>query len=343
MVNSELLLNLYRAAREQPPGAFEEYAIGALKKLLGFDSAIWGTGLLRPNGSVAPHIVHLHEQPHEALREWAILNVADPVAAAIMKLPGIPIRFHAPTLFAGQDATPMRSYAMRYERQSYMVCGAKHPLQEDFMAWLSLYRRNPDDQFTEHEQALYRDAMSHLHEAQQINRRLHLLQSAPAADGEELPAIVDEWGYLHTPWSEIHALLEQEWPVVHPGRLPAPLLQALGSNGVYRGRTLTVRWRDVHGLFFLRVRRRTELGALSPREQEIAAAVSRGWSAKEAGKAMGLSPATVRAHLKNIYDKLGLHSQPELALLVGAEQGTMAQAATAAFPNGWQNNAKVRP
>jgi len=99
MAPSSLLLALYCAARERPPGSFEERAFALLREPLRFDSAIWGLGLLRKDGSVLPHHVNLNEQPREAVEEWAQLNVADPVASAVMAQPGVPIRFHAPTLF----------------------------------------------------------------------------------------------------------------------------------------------------------------------------------------------------------------------------------------------------
>ncbi|MEJ8860012.1 LuxR C-terminal-related transcriptional regulator [Variovorax robiniae] len=319
MERSLLLLKLYRAAREMESGAFEENAIGALKNLLVFDSAIWGSGLLRPNGSVAPHIVHLHRQPQEAVQEWAKLNVADPVAAAIMERLGVPIRFHAPTLFAGVESSSMRAYAKRYDRQSYMVCGVNHALQPDFMGWLSLYRSDPDAHFTQAEQRAYGEMMSHLHEAQQINWRIQLHQAASPAACKEAQAITDAWGYMHTPWADVENLFALEWPRLHTGRLPDPLLRALTTEGHYNGRTIIVRSQTTQGLMFVRVRCRTALGELSPREQQIAAAIARGWSAKVVARDWGLSPATVRAHLNHIYDKLGLHTQSELAFLVGIE------------------------
>jgi hypothetical protein len=42
---SNVLLRLYRAAREMPPAGFPEYALGLIKPLLRFESAIWGFGL----------------------------------------------------------------------------------------------------------------------------------------------------------------------------------------------------------------------------------------------------------------------------------------------------------
>lgn len=45
---------------------------------------------------------------------------------------------------------------------------------------------------------------------------------------------------------------------------------------------------------------------LSPREHEILQLTARGLSAPDIGKQLHLSPATVKTHLKHLYDKLGV-------------------------------------
>lgn len=55
---------------------------------------------------------------------------------------------------------------------------------------------------------------------------------------------------------------------------------------------------------------------LSQREAEIAALIARGLSNKEAGRLLDLSNETVKWHLKNIYDKLGVSSRTEATLSI---------------------------
>ena len=318
METSELLLDLYRAAREEPEGVFEEHALTILKQALGFESAIWGNGRLHADGHLTPHVVHLHRQPREALQEWARINVKDPVAALCSTNPGSAFRFHAPTLFAKPRSGAMRAYAKRYGRQSYMVCGMQVEAQPDLLAWLSVYRSDSDAHFTEAERERYSQLMAHLHEALQINRRLQLCQTFDARAPEVL-AIADPWGYLHTPPDDVRELLGAEWPRFVSGRLPEPLVDALNAEqeATYRGRAIWVRSRVVGGLLFLRMRRRSLLDGLSARERQVADIIAGGLSAKESGKTLGLAPATIRVHLKRIYDKLAVHSQAELAYVIG--------------------------
>lgn len=55
----------------------------------------------------------------------------------------------------------------------------------------------------------------------------------------------------------------------------------------------------------------TEVEKLTPREQEILALLAQGFLYKEIGERLGISFSTVRAHLRNIYEKLHVQSRTE--------------------------------
>jgi len=54
--------------------------------------------------------------------------------------------------------------------------------------------------------------------------------------------------------------------------------------------------------------------SLSPREREVFALLARGQSNGEIGKALFISPVTVKVHVRHIFDKLGVRSRTEAAL-----------------------------
>lgn len=60
------------------------------------------------------------------------------------------------------------------------------------------------------------------------------------------------------------------------------------------------------------------LAPLTPRERSIATQVAQGQRNRDIGKALGMSEGTVKVHLHRIFQKLGLTSRTELAVL-GAE------------------------
>jgi DNA-binding CsgD family transcriptional regulator len=58
---------------------------------------------------------------------------------------------------------------------------------------------------------------------------------------------------------------------------------------------------------------------LTPQELQVALAVAKGATNKEAGAALFLSPKTIEAHLGRVYRKLGVHSRTQLAALLARE------------------------
>jgi DNA-binding NarL/FixJ family response regulator len=57
------------------------------------------------------------------------------------------------------------------------------------------------------------------------------------------------------------------------------------------------------------------LGALTPRERQVLAQVIEGHSSREIGEILGISQHTVRSHVQNVLDKLGVASRLEAASL----------------------------
>jgi DNA-binding NarL/FixJ family response regulator len=55
------------------------------------------------------------------------------------------------------------------------------------------------------------------------------------------------------------------------------------------------------------------LARLSPRERQVLALLGRGWSNRQIGNELFISPHTVRTHVQNILEKLELHSRLEAA------------------------------
>ncbi|TVP76230.1 MAG: DNA-binding response regulator [Gemmatimonadales bacterium] len=60
---------------------------------------------------------------------------------------------------------------------------------------------------------------------------------------------------------------------------------------------------------------------LTPREQEVIGAIARGMSNKAIARELHISVHTVKSHLRNIMDKLALHSRLQLATYVHRQEG----------------------
>ena len=66
---------------------------------------------------------------------------------------------------------------------------------------------------------------------------------------------------------------------------------------------------EAEDLLILEERRQDVAAALTPREHEVIALVADGLRNSEIAERLWVSPATVRKHLENIYDKLGVHTR----------------------------------
>jgi DNA-binding NarL/FixJ family response regulator len=61
-----------------------------------------------------------------------------------------------------------------------------------------------------------------------------------------------------------------------------------------------------------------ELGSLTRRELEVMALIAEGTTTKEIARALGISPSTVRSHVKSILAKLCVHSRIEAVAVLSA-------------------------
>ena len=100
-----------------------------------------------------------------------------------------------------------------------------------------------------------------------------------------------EFRHLAALWPVVDAAARQHW-----GKLKHPLGD--GQDGI------EARIRDAF--------RSIGEGVLTPREREVVEFTLKGYSADAAGKALGISPGTIRIHRRNIYAKLRISSQGEL-------------------------------
>jgi DNA-binding NarL/FixJ family response regulator len=74
------------------------------------------------------------------------------------------------------------------------------------------------------------------------------------------------------------------------------------------------------GLFQLHVRRPQPLDSLSPREQEIAQALSKGETLKSIARQYGIALSTVANHTTRIYRKLAIARREDLIELVSGPE-----------------------
>ena len=71
--------------------------------------------------------------------------------------------------------------------------------------------------------------------------------------------------------------------------------------------------------------------ALTPRERDVMALLARGNNSQRVEEKLSIKHNTVKFHARNVYAKLGVHSQQELIDLVASDaDGTAAESEKAA-------------
>jgi DNA-binding CsgD family transcriptional regulator len=314
----ELLLQLYRSARELSIAEFPEFAFYLLKSALRFDSARYTSLQISDAGSVV-HTAHVHNDSHDTVFDWEQINRHDTVVPTVTATPGRVFAFHARTLFAAPEKRLMRDYTQKSHHENMLVCAQLDAIDRLWHS-LSLYRASPDDHYAERDRGLLQLVMPHLLEAISINEALG---SGCARDpGERASlAIAGGDGVIHYAGPGFVELLHIEWPGSCATRLPHAVqlwTQRTGSTQ-FRGRSISISREAAGDLLFLRARALTPCTRLSVREQRVAALYGAGHSHKEIARKLGISPVTARNHLQRIYAKLGISDKAQLAVLMARE------------------------
>jgi DNA-binding CsgD family transcriptional regulator len=137
-------------------------------------------------------------------------------------------------------------------------------------------------------------------------------------------AMVDARGTVYAASRNFRELLAAEFGDVNFDRLPFSLPEdTSGEHGSFSHGSLrfrAVKTDDVR--FLLYARKAQALDGLSPREQEIARALSTGKTFKSVARQCGIATSTVANHASRIYRKLGIYRREELFEMIRAASGS---------------------
>jgi DNA-binding CsgD family transcriptional regulator len=138
-------------------------------------------------------------------------------------------------------------------------------------------------------------------------------------------ALVDAAGAVYAVSGRFRSLLEETGHAADAARLPFTLPESvLGEEGgeVMDG-GLHLRVARCGSLYLLHARKPLPLDALSPREQEIARALSNGKTLKSIARQYGIAVSTVANHTTRIYRKLAIYRREDLIELLHMKPSTV--------------------
>lgn len=140
----------------------------------------------------------------------------------------------------------------------------------------------------------------------------------PGRNGDELIAeITARWPAIAVVVLTMHDDCERIFPALETGAVgylvkpvsPVRLLEAIADAHAGGSPMSSQIARLVVKKFQHRSRARQELETLTPREKEILEQIARGMETKEISERLRISDRTIGTHLRNIYDKLQVHSR----------------------------------
>lgn len=316
---SGLVLYLYRQAQHTPPSEFQTRALDAAREVIAFDSALWARGAMGPEGGIV-HSACVYRQPpdmmknYERVKQHDILGfetfsrLGQTINAALTTDPHWQPRLH-PDVMAH-----VKCYGMEHVLATHL----SEPVLRLFTA-VSFYRANPGKPFTEAERLFKQNLMPHFAEAWNTNR-INFMHSSDK-DGLQpghARAICDKKGILYNASQGFEERMLAEWPDWQGPQLPQVLLDMLSGVGQrqYCGHGIVTTIKALNDMLLLRVRKKTTVDHLSPREFDVARRFGRGMDFRKIAEELYIAPVTVRNHLQAIYGKLGVSNKVEMARMI---------------------------
>lgn len=313
---SNALLALHALARRSPPHRLLGEALSQFRTLVPFDAAWWGE-CSAPRGAEPPASWQHGSLglPASFAQEWNAVSAADVFARDSIAALGRVCRV------SGNDdeAEEVRRFSRRHDLFHAMAITSELP-DSGLMFFVVLYRGERREPFDDAQALLFGQYCRHLQ--QQWTARLQDAMRRMLAGGARSTALCEPDGRLLYIGLDVASLLARQFPGWQGTQLPdalAPRLARAPCTLRLGRRALAVR--PCGGLLALALGQAQRQEPIAPREREAALLYAAGESYKAIARQLGLSPATVRTYLRDVYARLGVRTKLELRELLGLEAG----------------------
>lgn len=303
-----LLLAIHKLPHQGEFAGFQERALTLLARAVPFDCAWWGlvSGL------------NLHTEikfrlPATYHEDWEKIKGEDPIAKQATEHP------FSTVLFNEQELSHYMTLQAMLAKHNirHVLCTHTPESSLGLHAFLAIYRAGTP--FTEAERRLKQMVMPHMMHALHLSWRKHLESALLDASTEEqlvANAICDRSGLILSADEFFARFMIIEWQRWRGPMLPEDLLAHLRGSRHFQGRKIRAIFRDVSGLFLVRVSERRPVSELSPRELAVAEHYAFGKTYKAIAQEIGITPNTVRHYIRTIFGKLQVKNKAELSRII---------------------------
>ncbi len=311
---SALLLDLHRASRSLTTNEFQAHALERIKQQVPFDTATWLMATDLENGGHCVHDTYFYGLPDGTAELMNLTSEGNIIAQTCRETPGRCFYFPAHVVLGN----PPTAIMARHMGITQVLCIAQRSSVPELLISISLGRRSSSRCFTEGNRLLLQALAPHLADMLQISHVAQIATiRASKTDQRSAMAVIDELGMLIAAEPGFSALLHTEWPAWRGPYLPAALRKTDWANRKqFSGKKIAIRFDRVGPATLVTIAERTPSDTLSPRERLIAERFAGGESYKEVARRLGVSPATVRHHLRVVYRKLGVGDKGALSNLI---------------------------
>jgi DNA-binding CsgD family transcriptional regulator len=283
-----------------------------LGRVVPFDAGMLGGGSIQ-DGIPVGHDVRLFSQPWEFIESWQRIKHQDPAAVEAMRKPGTTLNVDTEGPFL--DGCDLARQHCREWKVAHLLCTALVSSGEGLYWVMAIHREDRERPFSESERRFVEALVPHVFASTRQARLGQLRRSAhvSVAHGHSA-AIVSREGVVLEAEPGLVELLRTEWPKWSGPFLPADLWGKLTQSpqAQVRPGRLVVQGDESEGVHLVHARLSVPADELTAREIEVAEAFSLGETHRDIAERLAISPSTVRRHLANIYEKLGISSKVEL-------------------------------
>lgn len=312
---SSLLYELYPLIDISDAETFQSHAMAVAAKTLEFDSGLWGSGVVTENGQPLVHAIYLHNQPPSMMTDWEKIKHLDLLMGEVLNNVGRTVVASAQGLRSDRSFDQrVQRHCERYEMRHILSTVFVDPVSRLLNA-VSFFRANSKRPFLVEDALIKQCLMPHLACMWSASRLATVGQGKIARESKgSAIAICDRMGILHAASREFLTLIRAEWSGWQGPSL-APL-EVHETPRTFSGKAVVFEVRPLNDLRLITARHRTVVDQLSRRELEVAKLFSTGLNYQSVAKALYIAPTTVRNHLKNIYQKLGINTKVELVRIL---------------------------
>lgn len=310
---SQCLLNLPDPTATTDPEAWLLNAVAALQSLVPFDSAWWGqVEADSPHGD-AKNLMHgsIGLSPQFA-EEWNAISQNDNFARTSISQLGKAIRYNNSTDDEKPGGGTVNAFARRH-RLYHCLAVTLQFQSSGLLFFISIYRNETRKGFTQLDSLWLEEYGTHL-----LNGWIRCLRQANYGrfrNHWDSAALTTSTGRILYIGKQLGRVLGERFKDWQGTVLPSLLLDTLPTS-----QQQPCHPRDRTGLLVQPCGKLASLtltqhedGLPPPRELSAALLYAQGQSYKEVARSLGLTPATVRTYLRQVYGQLGVSNKVALA------------------------------